>query len=72
MVKTIYIQSLDVIAYERNVYTFLNWLGDVGALFSVISVAASIVLLRVLHLDLNWKNFIINNVFSRRVGVEPN
>ena len=59
-------------AYERNVYTFLNFLGDVGALLSVVSSAASFVLMNAFHLDLNWKNYIINNVFSRRVGADSN
>jgi hypothetical protein len=37
LVKAIFIQTLDVVSYERNVYTVLNFLGDVGALTSVLT-----------------------------------
>jgi hypothetical protein len=62
---------LDVVTYERNVYTFLNFLGDVGALYSVVTTFASLVLFKVLQLDIIWENHVIANVFRAREGEDP-
>ena len=66
LVRTLFIQTLDVISYERNVYTVLNFLGDVGALVSVLTGFASMFLYNVMQLDLLWENHVINNVFRQR------
>ena len=66
LIKAIFIQTLDVVSYERNVYTVLNFLGDVGALMSVLTGVASLVLYKVAQLDLLWENHVISNVFRQR------
>lgn len=53
-------------SYERNVYTVLNFLGDVGALMSVLTGFVSLMLYKVVQLDLLWENHVINNVFRKR------
>jgi hypothetical protein len=52
------------------VYTVLNFLGDVGALMSVLEGFAAFILYKVVQLDLLWENHVISNVFRKRAKAD--
>jgi hypothetical protein len=53
-----------LLSYERSNYTLLNFVGDIGALFSTLSGIASFIL--TLFNDTIIKNHLINEIFKER------
>ena len=51
---------------ERSDYSMLNFLGDVGALYSVLYGLAASLLLNVLRIDLSLQNEYFETVFRKR------
>jgi hypothetical protein len=66
ILKLVFIQNLDVIYSERSDYTFLNWLGDTGALLDVLNTLAGVALANVFMMGISLDNKIIENVFRSR------
>ena len=66
ILKLVFIQNLDVIYSERSDYTFLNFLGDTGALLDVLNTLAGVVMARFFLMGINLDNTIIQNVFKSR------
>ena len=66
ILKLVFIQNLDVIYSERADYSFLNFLGDVGALNGVLSLLSVFVLGNVFSMNIVMENNIISNVFEER------
>ena len=64
ILKLVFIQNLDVIYSERSDYTFLNWLGDTGALLDVLNTLAGVALANVFMMGISLDNTIIENVFT--------
>lgn len=57
---------MDVIYAERSDYTFLNFLGDVGALSGVLFSLSVIVLENIFFMNIDLENTLIENVFKSR------
>jgi len=66
LLKLVFIQNLDVIYNERSDYTFLNWLGDTGALLDVLNGLAGLAVANVFMIGISLDNTIIENVFRYR------
>lgn len=59
-----------MIAYERNVYTALDFLGDVGSLTTLLTGLALFFLHQIVRIDLLWENHVINHVFKKRPNTD--
>ncbi len=57
--------SLDKILYERTNYTLLNFVGDIGALYSTLAGIASFIL-NLIRTDVVMENHLISQVFTER------
>jgi hypothetical protein len=57
---------LDVVFSERSDYTFLNLLGDVGALNDVLFRFAELGLMNILFMNIFLENTLIEKIFTTR------
>ena len=57
--------SINKISYERTNYTLLNFVGDIGALYSTLTGIASLIL-TLLRTDVVMENHLLNEVFTER------
>jgi hypothetical protein len=57
--------SINKISFERTNYTLLNFVGDIGALYSALTGIASLIL-TLLRTDVVMENHLLNQVFTER------
>lgn len=61
----------DVLVYERDEYTILEFIGDVSALYQALQMIGYSILLYVLRLDVLVQNKLLNSVFRKVDDTKP-
>ncbi len=57
--------SINKISFERTNYALLNFVGDIGALYSTLASLANLIL-TLLRTDVVMENHLLNEVFTER------
>ena len=58
--------SLDIVNHNRSIYSFLDLLGDVGGLFSILlSLSQIIVSMAAFIFGISYENHLVKNIFKR-------